>query len=132
MKCRENLRNGDKWPPDLGEFLALVSNAEQVDYGAAYTRCIDRNPKGDVEQYVFTEYGYMVRQEADDKARRRHRQYMIETQERKDSGVDLSVKALPRHSAVHTKDILNDNFDDFSKIKKGSVMERIAKRGGKI
>lgn len=116
VSCRDKIRNGDQWPPDLSEFLALIHGHTDIDYHAAFMRCISKEPKGRVELWVYENAGWNIRTASHDKAERTHKKFMLEAMERERNGKlktnDEMLKALPVNSVKNDNDIAIEKFEE--------------------
>lgn len=108
IKCREKIRDGDQWPPDLSEFLALINGHSAVDFYAAFTRCMDRKPLGRAETWVFQNSGFNLRAVSQDSAERMHKKFLKEAIEKERRGDLVLHEDMPLGIAEHSVKNVND------------------------
>ena len=128
-KCKERIFNGDAWAPDLADFLALIHGHTDVDFQAAFQRCLSKSPEGRVEQWVYENAGYNIRASNHDSAERMHKKYMKQAIEMERQGKlvlnEDRLKALPPNSVKNVNDIEREKFEQSGK--KNPFQERIDK-----
>lgn len=116
IACRDKIRKGDQWPPDLSEFLALIHGHTDIDYHAAFIRCLNKEPQGRIEQWVYENAGWNIRTSAHDKAERMHKKFIQEAIEREKRGTlktnDDILKALPVNSVKNDNDIAIERYEE--------------------
>lgn len=131
-KCKEQIFNGNAWAPDLADFLALIHGQTDVDYHAAFMRCLSKTPEGRVEQWVYENAGYNIRVSSHEAAERMHKKFMKEALMKEQRGeLKLNsemLKALPPNSVKNTNDLAREEYEQ----KYGKQLHpRIAKILGK-
>lgn len=116
IACRDKIREGDQWPPDLSEFLALINGHTDIYYHAAFIRCLNNEPQGKVEQWVYENAGWNIRTAAHDKAERMHKKFMLEAIKKERQGTlktnDDMLKALPVNSVKDDNDIAIEQYEE--------------------
>lgn len=132
LKVREEIRSGNKWAPDLADFLALIHGHTDIDYHAAFMRCLNKEPQGRVERWVYENAGYNIRTASHEAAERMHKKFMKEAIQKEQQGKlvlnDDRLKALPPNSVKNTNDIAREKYEqEHGK----SLHPRIAKILGK-
>lgn len=114
LSCRDKIRSGDQWPPDLAEFLAMIHGQTDVDYQAAFFRMLNKEPDGRIEQWVYENAQFNIRAMSHEKAERAHKKFMIEAHEKDRKGTLVLAKeemlALPVHSVVSVTDREHQKF----------------------
>lgn len=113
-KVRENIRSGNAWAPDLADFLALIHGQSEVDYHAAFMRCLAKAPEGRVEQWVYENAGYNIRVSSHESAERMHKKFMKEALMKERRGElrlnSEMLKALPPNSVKNTNDLARERY----------------------
>lgn len=114
-KCKEKIFSGNAWPPDLSEFMALVYGMTESDYDAAYFRCLNKEPQGRVEQWVYEKASYNIRTASDDKARQLHKRFMKQAETLDREGKlrvnEDELKALPPNSVKNLNDLKREEYE---------------------
>ena len=106
--CRERLSDGDKFPPALGEFAALVDIRTKKELERAFIRFEANQPEGRAEKHVISSTGWNLKRAAANKQFGEFAKYLrvadeLELKgELRDEGEVL--KALPVHSSVSLTD----------------------------
>lgn len=124
------LLSGNGWPPSLPEFIA--GGSEEVDFHAAFMRCLNKEPQGRAEQWVYENAGWNIRTASHEKAERMHKKFLQEAIEKEQRG-DLQLneemlKALPVNSVKNDNDLAREDYEQ----RKGKALHpRIAKIIGK-
>lgn len=131
-QCKSKIFRGDAWPPDLAEFLAMIHGHTDIDYHAAFMRCLNKEPQGRVEQWVYENTGYNIRTASHEAAERMHKKFMKEAIQKEQQGKlvlnEDRLKALPPNSVKNTNDIAREKYEqEHGK----SLHPRIAKILGK-
>ena len=107
---------GDKWPPDLADFLALIHGQTDTDYQAAFFRLLNRKPEGRVEKWVYENASFNIRALSHDRAERSHKKFMLEGFERERNGTlvlgEEELLALPVHSVKNVNDLAREKFEE--------------------
>tara|TARA_R110002012_G_C11456037_1_gene592262 strand:- start:39 stop:413 length:375 start_codon:yes stop_codon:yes gene_type:complete len=99
------------WPPSLPEFISL--GREQVDYTGAFYRCLNRDPQGRAEQFVYENSAFNIRRMTQKESERFHKAEL-------DKAINLEARGLLRlnsdmpigiaqHSTVNLNDIEREN-----------------------
>lgn len=113
-RCKEKIFSGNAWPPDLGEFLSMIHGQTDVDYHAAFLRCLAKTPEGRIEQWVHEKAGYNIRVSTHEAAERMHKKFMKEAIEKDKRGElklnDDMLKALPVNSVKNLNDIKQEEW----------------------
>lgn len=116
IACRDNIRRGDQWPPDLSGFLALIHGHDEINFDMAYSRMIAKAPEGRVEQWVYEKAAFNIRRESDVIARRSHKRFMKEAMELERLGkLELNedmLKALPPNSVKNMNDLAREEYEE--------------------
>lgn len=103
---------GNGWVPSLPEFIQL--GRPQIDYEAAYFRCLNKSPDGRLETWVYEKAYYNIRGASDDRARKMHQRYMKEAEELESRGKlklnDEELIGLPVHSVKNVVDVEREKF----------------------
>ncbi len=133
LKCREIIRGGDTWAPDYAKFMAIASGRTEVDYFAAFHRCLDKKPEGRVEQWVYENASFNIRSMSHENAERSHRKWMNEAIEKDRRGElilneEILAKALPEKVERNVNDIKRQEWEDSGK--KCPFQDRINKLKG--
>lgn len=106
---------GDKWPPDLADFLALIHGQTDTDYQAAFFRLLNRKPEGRVEKWVYENASFNIRALSHEQAERSHKKFMLEGFERERNGTlilgEEELLALPIHSVKNLNDLKREEFE---------------------
>lgn len=130
-KCEEKILSGDQWPPDLAEFMAIIHGHSDIDFQAAYLRCVEKKPVGRPEQWVYENCMYNLRRMGQDQAERAHKKYLLEAIQR-DKNNELELKsellarALPEKVDRNLNDIKRQEWDESGKVNpKQSRIERL-------
>ncbi|CAM0019413.1 hypothetical protein VPHD171_0044 [Vibrio phage D171] len=115
IACRDNIRRGDQWPPDLSGFLALIHGQDETNFDMAYSRMIAKEPEGRIEQWVYEKAAFNLRRESDVIARRNHKRFMKEAIELERLGKlklnEEMLKALPPNSVINANDLARQEFE---------------------
>lgn len=116
LACRDNIRRGDQWPPDLSGFLSLIHGHDEINFDMAYSRMIAKEPEGRVEQWVYEKAAFNIRRESDVIARRNHKRFMKEGMELERLGkLQLNedmLKALPPNSVINANDLARQKYEE--------------------
>lgn len=116
IACRDKIRKGDQWPPDLSEFLSLIHDHTDIDYHAAFIRCLSGKPQGKLEQWVYEYDSWNIKRAPHDKAERMHKKFMQEAIEMEKRGAlrtnDDILKALPVNSVRNDNDIAIERYEE--------------------
>lgn len=128
LKCREMIKAGDTWAPDYARFMSIASGMTQVDYFAAFNRCLSKKPTGRIEQWVYENASYNICRMGHDKAEIAHKKWMNEAIEKERRGelmlnAEILARALPEKVDRNLNDIKRQEFDG----KKHKFSDRIAK-----
>lgn len=115
-KCKERIFGGNAWPPDLSEFMALVYGQSESDYDAAFFRCLNKDPQGRVEQWVYEKAYFNIRSSSDEQARRMHKRFMKEAEQLEREGkLKLNKEellALPPNSVKNMNDLAREKWEE--------------------
>lgn len=115
-RCKQKIFGGNAWPPDLAEFLALIHGHSEVDYHAAFLRCLSKSPEGRIEQWVYENAGYNIRVSTHEAAERMHKKFMREAIEKDSRGElklnDEMLKALPVNSVKNDNDLERERYNE--------------------
>ncbi|QZI87722.1 hypothetical protein PODOV021v1_p0048 [Vibrio phage 219E41.2] len=114
-KCKKKIFRGDTWAPDLADFLAMIHGHTDIDYHAAFMRCLNRKPEGKFEQWVNENVGYNIRTSTHEKAERLHKKSMLEAIELDRRGElrlhkDMFL-ALPPNSVKNANDLAREEYE---------------------
>ena len=108
-KC---LLEGNGWPPSLPEFIAKGN--DEIDYHAAFQRCLAKNPLGRAEQWVYENMGYNIRVSSHEVAERMHKKALKNAIEKESRGElqlnDDVLKALPVNSVKNMNDLKREEY----------------------
>ena len=120
LKCREAIKTGDTWAPDYAKFMAIASGMTQVDYFAAFNRCLSKKPLGRIEQWVYENAAFNLRSMAHDKAEIAHKKWMNEATEKERKGelmlnAEIIARALPEKVDRNVNDIKRQEFEESGK-----------------
>ena len=128
-KCKQRLFEGNHWAPDLSEFLSMIHGTSDVDYQAAFHRCLSKSPKGRVETWVYENAGYNIRISSHDSAERMHKKYMKQAMDLDRRGEltlnEEMLKALPANSITNLNDKARNEYRDSGKKLTGGIAERM-------
>lgn len=109
----KSLTEGNGWPPSLPEFINL--GYEQIDYHAAFMRCLAKKPEGRVEQWVYENAGYNIRVSSHEAAERLHKKFMNEGIEKEKRGElelqDDMLVALSVNSVKNMNDLKREEYE---------------------
>lgn len=114
-KCKEQIFSGNAWAPDLADFLALIHGHTDIDYHAAFMRCLNKEPEGRVEQWVYENAGYNIRTASHEAAERMHKKFMKEAIQKEQQGKlvlnEDRLKALPPNSVKNINDVAREKYE---------------------
>jgi hypothetical protein len=114
-RCKDNIFSGNAWAPDLADFLALIHSRTESDYDAAFFRCLNKNPEGRIETWVYRNASYNIRIAPDNEARRMHRRFMNEADQLDREGrltlPEDELRALPVNSVKNTNDLAREAYE---------------------
>ncbi len=115
-RCKNQIMSGNKWAPDLADFIALIHGKTDVDFHAAFIRCLDKKPIGRAEKYVYEKASYNIRVASHDKAEKMHRKFLTDAIAKELAGeLELNedeLKALPTHSVKNMNDLEREKFEE--------------------
>lgn len=114
-ECRRRIFNGNPWPPNMANFLAMVHGHSDIDFQGAFWRCLNKKPAGKIEQWVSQNIGYNVRVSSHDNAARLHKRWMMDAIERDSRGELVmpgeKLRALPVHSVKNLNDQKREEYE---------------------
>lgn len=117
-KCKEQIFNGNAWAPDLADFLALIHGQTDIDYHAAFMRCLNKLPEGRVEKWAYENVGYNIRVSTHEAAERMHKKFMKEAIMKEQRGElklkDEMLKALPVNSVKNVNDLAREKYEEIN------------------
>lgn len=124
------LLSGNAWPPSLPEFIG--GGTDEVDFHAAFMRCLNREPQGCAEQWVYENASFNIRTASHENAERMHKKFLQEAIKKEQRG-DLKLneemlKALPVNSVKNDNDLAREAYEQRNGKK---LNPRIAKILGK-
>ncbi len=130
IKCREIIKLGETWAPDYARFMSIASGMTQVDYFAAFNRCLNKKPSGRIEEWVYENAAFNLRSMSHDRAEVSHRKWMNEAIEKERKGelmlnAEILARALPEKVDRNLNDITRQEFDQSGK--KNPFQDRIDK-----
>ena len=103
----------DAWPPSLPDFIA--NGKEQIDYDAAYYRCLNKSPSGRLETWVYEKAYFNIKSSSDESARKQHKRFMDEAENLESMGRlvlnEEELLALPVNSVKNMNDLKREEFD---------------------
>ncbi|KFA99448.1 hypothetical protein [Vibrio sp. ER1A] len=112
--CRERLAQEVKFPPSLGEFIALVNSRTKSEYQRAYARYLARTPEGRAETWVMANCSFNLRRTPANKVQEEYCKYLQQADElERNNQLELpgeELIALPVHSAVSITDQKREEF----------------------
>lgn len=120
-RCEDKIIKGDQWPPDLAEFMAMIHGHTDVDFHAAFFRCLEKKPVGRIEQWVYENASYNIKRLSHEQAERSHKKFMLEAIERDKRGElllnsEIMQKALPEKVERNLNDIHRQKFEESGKV----------------
>lgn len=132
-KCQEKVINGNQWPPDLAEFMAMIHGHSSTDFQAAFFRCLEKKPEGRIEQWVYENASYNIKVMSHEQAERSHKKYMLVAIEKEKNGQlmlnkEILAKALPEKIERNLNDIKRQEFEESGSV--NPFADRIAKLKG--
>ncbi|MEZ9681939.1 hypothetical protein AB4306_18480 [Vibrio splendidus] len=126
--CRERLSEGDRFPPTLGEFAALVDLRTKKELERAFVRFEANQPEGRAEKHVVASTGWNLKRATASKQFGEFVKYLRVADELELKGELREegevLKALPVHSAVSIADQQREEFNRSGK--KHKFSDRIA------
>lgn len=115
-RCKEQIFSGNKWSPDLADFLAMIHGKTDVDFHTAFIRCLDKKPLGRAEKYVYEKASFNIRTAPHDKAERMHRKFLTDAIAKELRGeLELNedmLKALPPNSVKNLNDLKREEYEN--------------------
>lgn len=130
-KCREKIFSGDPWAPDLADFLAMIHSNSEIDFHAAFLRCLRNAEDGRVEKWVCENIGFNIRAISNDSASILHKKWMLTAIEKERKGELIlnseMAPALPPKSVKNLNDLTREAFDRENGGKLDPRVERIRK-----
>ncbi|HIF9075752.1 TPA: hypothetical protein ACX6NV_000583 [Photobacterium damselae] len=137
IRCRERYLSGKTWVPSAADFLKISRGIADIDYEQAFFRCLNREPQGDIEQYVFENHMWDLRRMDADRAARFFKKYMDSAAALYASGKLVLRKDMPigiaKNTTVSVTDIERNKFAESGCTHKfqGRINEMLAKKRGK-
>lgn len=109
----------------------MVHGQTDVDYHAAFLRCLDKKPQGRPETWVYQNAGYNIRVSSHEAAERMHKKFLREAMEKEKRGelvlADEMLKALPPNSVRNLNDIKREEFEQQNGKALNPAIERLMK-----
>ena len=100
----------------------MIHGHDEVDFDMAYSRLLNKEPQGRVEQWVYERAAFNIRRESDDKARKSFKRFMKEAMELERLGkLELNedmLKALPPNSVMNVNDLERQKYEQSGKTHK--------------
>ena len=102
------------WPPSLPQFISFGN--DPIDYEGAFYRCLNKEPEGRPEQFVYENSAFNIRRMTQKEAERFHKRELIRAIELESQGrlvlnADMPLQ-LTEHSTVNLNDIERENHRD--------------------
>ena len=113
-RCREQLRDGNRFPPTLGEVEAMLFTRSRYEYEQAFARFQSKKPEGNAERWVYEKCGWNLKRVAAGRELQEFTRYLKQADNLELRGELVlpgeELLRLPKHSSVSVTDKVREEY----------------------